>query len=220
MTTEDDLRLEMARLVLRFRELGIADRRVLKAMETIPRELFVTPPYRSVAYEDEALPIDCGQTISAPSIVAIMSAALDIGDRHTMLEIGTGTGYQTAILSRLARRVTTIERHRPLLKAAEARLASLGISNVSFVYGDGMLGWPAQAPFDRILVAAAAEQAPSRLIGQLADHGLLVVPIGPLDGIQRLTLFTREGTRVATKDLGAVRFVPLVPGVAQPDRLA
>jgi protein-L-isoaspartate(D-aspartate) O-methyltransferase len=208
-------RVRTAALILALRTLGIADRRVLNAMETVPREVFVPEEWREQAYEDRALPIACGQTISAPSVVAQMTAALAVGDRHTVLEIGTGSGYQTAILARLARRVTTIDRYRTLVKAAEARWQALGITNITAIVADGREGWPRQAPFDRILVTAAAEKAPARLVAQLVDGGILVAPVGPADGVQRLTAFRKDGTRVDTRDLGGVRFVPLMEGVAQ-----
>jgi protein-L-isoaspartate(D-aspartate) O-methyltransferase len=208
-------RIRTAALILSLRTLGIADRRVLNAMETVPREHFVPQEWRDQAYEDRALPIECGQTISAPSVVAMMTAALEVGDRHTVLEIGTGSGYQTAILARLARRVTTIDRYRTLVKAAEARWQALGLTNITAIVADGMQGWARQAPFDRILVTAAAEKAPSKLVAQLVDGGILVAPVGPVDGVQRLTAFRKEGTKVDTRDLGGVRFVPLMAGVAQ-----
>ena len=211
---EDDDRIQAASLLLRLSGLGVSDRRVLKALEIVPRPLFVPPEWRDRAWEDCALPIDCDQTISAPSVVALMTAALDVSERHHVLEIGTGTGYQTAILARLARRVTTIERHRRLVRAAEERWRILGVTNVSAIVGDGMTGWPRQAPFDRILVTAACEKAPARLVAQLAEDGILVAPVGPQGRAQRLTLFHRRGERVDTRDLGGVRFVPIVPGIA------
>ena len=209
------VRVRIAALILSLRTMGIADRRVLRAMETVPREQFVPEEWREQAYEDRALPIACGQTISAPSVVAMMSAALEVSERHTVLEIGTGSGYQSAILARLARRVTTIDRYRTLIKAAEARWQALAITNITAIAADGTLGWPRQAPFDRILVTAAAEKAPAKLVSQLVDGGILVAPVGPPDGIQRLTAFRKEGTRVDTRDLGGVRFVPLMAGVAE-----
>ncbi len=210
-----DHRINAASLILRLRALGISDRRVLNAMETVPREIFVPPEYADHAYDDRALPISCGQTISAPSVVALMTARLDVHDRHKVLEIGTGSGYQTAILAKLARRVTTIDRFRSLVHEAEARWEALGLSNISAMAGDGTAGWSRQAPFDRILVTAAAEKAPSKLVAQLVDGGILIAPLGPTDGVQRLTLFEKDGEQVETRDLGAVRFVPLVAGVAQ-----
>ena len=213
--TGSDHRINAASLILRLRALGISDRRVLNAMETVPREMFVPPEYADHAYDDRALPISCGQTISAPSVVALMTARLDVRDRHKVLEIGSGSGYQTAILAKLARRVTTIDRYRSLVSEAEVRWEALGLSNISAMTGDGTAGWSRQAPFDRILVTAAAEKAPSNLVAQLVDGGILIAPLGPADSVQRLTLFEKDGEQVETRDLGAVRFVPLVAGVAQ-----
>jgi protein-L-isoaspartate(D-aspartate) O-methyltransferase len=211
----DDHRIKAASLILRLRALGVSDRRVLNAMETVPRENFVPPEFADYAYDDRALPISCGQTISAPSVVALMTAQLDVRDRHKVLEIGTGSGYQTAILAKLARRVTTIDRYGSLVQEAEARWQALGIRNISAMTGDGTAGWSRQAPFDRILVTAAAQKAPANLVAQLVDGGILIAPLGPADGVQRLTLFKKDGEQVETRDLGAVRFVPLVAGVAQ-----
>ena len=179
-----------------------------------PRELFVPGDLAEYAYEDRALPIECGQTISAPSIVATMTAELDINDRHKVLEIGTGSGYQTAILAQLARRVTTLERYKLLLQGAEERWKQLGLSNISAIQADGSLGWKRQAPFDRILVTAACPEAPSKLVAQLIDGGILIAPIGRTEQVQRLTLFQKFGIKVETRDLAGVRFVPLVSGVA------
>ena len=202
-------------LVLRLRGLGISDRAVLKAIETIPRTLFVPEQWCDQAYADRPLPIDCGQTISPPSVVGLMTAALDVSDRHSVLEIGTGSGYQSAVLSRLARRVTTVERFRSLVRAAEQRWSALGIRKISAIVADGALGWPRQAPFDRIVVNAALAAPPVRLLKQLTDSGILVAPLGTAEGAQRLTLFQRIGQNVDTRDLGPVRFLPLMPGVAQ-----
>ncbi|MGQ7791472.1 protein-L-isoaspartate(D-aspartate) O-methyltransferase [Faunimonas sp. B44] len=211
---DDEERVRMASLILSLRGLGVSDRRLLKAIETIPRGLFVPDGFRARAYDDCALPIACGQSISAPSVIGTIVAALELGDRHSVLEIGTGSGYQAAILSRLARRVTTIERYRTLARAAEARWAALRISNITGIVADGAPGWPRQAPFDRIVVNAAAAGAPSRLIAQLSETGILVAPVGPQGGPQRLTLFQRRGDRVDTRDLGAARFPPIEAGIA------
>jgi protein-L-isoaspartate(D-aspartate) O-methyltransferase len=151
----------------------------------------------------------------APSVVAKMTVALDVCDLHSVLEIGTGCGYQTAILARLARRVTTIERFRTLSKAAEERFQTLGIRNISALVGDGLKGWKQQAPFDRILVTAACAEPPIKVITQLSDSGILIAPIGPAEGPQRLTLFQRIGVNVDTRDLGPTRFLPIVPGAAR-----
>jgi protein-L-isoaspartate(D-aspartate) O-methyltransferase len=212
---DPETQVQAASIVLKLRGLGISDRAVLKAIETVPRSLFVPQEWRHHAYSDHALPIDCGQTLSAPSVIALMTSALDVSDRHAVLEIGTGTGYQTAILARLARRVTTIERFRTLSKAAEARFQALGIRNVSAIVGDGMLGWKRQAPFDRIMVSAACLDPPVKLITQLTDSGILIAPIGAGAGLQRLTLFQRIGQSVDTRDLGGARFLPVVGGPAR-----
>ena len=144
-----------------------------------------------------------------------MLSKLELNDRHTVLEIGTGSGYQAAILSRLVRRVTSIDRYRTLVRAAETRWNDLKIRNISGVVGDGMLGWKPQAPFDRIIVAGATEKAPARLVSQLVDGGILVAPIGDSDKAQRLTLIQKDGETVETTDLGGARFVPILPGIAQ-----
>lgn len=212
---DEETQVQSASIVLKLRSLGISDRAVLRAIETVPRTLFVSPELKHHAYSDHALPIDCGQLISAPSVVALITSALDVCDRHGVLEIGTGSGYQTAILARLARRVTTIERFRRLAKAAETRFQALGIRNISTVVGDGMQGWSRQAPFDRILVSAACPEPPVKLITQLSESGILIAPVGPGQGPQRLTLFQRIGQGVDTRDLGPARFLPIVPGPAQ-----
>ena len=212
---DEDNRVRSVALVLKLRSLGVTDRALFRAIESVPRTLFVSEEWRRHAYHDRPLPIACGQTITAPSVVGMMAAALDATDRHSVLEVGTGSGYQTAILSRLARRVTTLERFRTLLRSAEARWQTLGIHNVSAVLADGALGWSRQAPFDRIIVNAASAAPPVRLIAQLTDSGILIAPIGPAEGAQRLTLFQRRGQEVDTRDLGEARFLPLAAGVAQ-----
>ena len=204
--TDDETRVRVASMMLRLRSSGVSDRRVLNAIESIPRDLFVPDEFREMAYEDRALPIECGQTISAPSVVATMTAALQLGDRHKVLEVGTGSGYQAAILARLARRVTTLERYKTLIQLAESRWARLGIGNISAIQSDGTLGWKQQAPFDRILITAACPEAPSKLVAQLAEEGILIAPIGSSEAVQRLTFFQKFGTRVDTRDLGGVRF--------------
>jgi protein-L-isoaspartate(D-aspartate) O-methyltransferase len=209
-----ETQVHAAYLVLKLRGMGISDVAVLRALETVPRSLFVRPEFRRRAYADHPLPIDCGQTIAAPSVVGMMTAALDVSDRHAVLEIGTGSGYHTAILAQLARRVTTIERFRTLVRAAEQRFRALDIRNVSTRVGDGLQGWRAQAPFDRILVGAACPEPPGKLITQLTDTGILIAPIGAEGGRQRLTLFQRIGHNVDTRDLGACRFSAVVPGPA------
>lgn len=199
-----------ARLVLELRGEGIADDQVLAAVETVPREMFVPRTFQHQAWENVALPIDCGQTISQPAVVARMTEALDVGERMKVLEIGTGSGYQTAILSHLCRRVYTIERHRELLQQAEERLNVLRRRNVTARLGDGSRGWPEQAPFERILVTAAAIDIPPRLSGQLAIGGIMVVPIGDDADSQRIVRVQRQEDGLDIDDLGPVKFVPLV----------
>lgn len=212
---DGETRIHAVSIILKLRGLGIADRAVLNAIETVPRTLFVAKEWRRHAYADRPLPIECGQTLSAPSVVGLMTAALDVSDRHSVLEIGTGSGYQTAVLARLARRVTTIERFRTLVRSAERRWQALGIRNISAIVGDGTLGWSRQAPFDRILLTAAVASPPGKLIKQLSDSGILIAPIGLENGAQRLMLFQRIGQKVDTRDLGRVEFLPIISGVAQ-----
>ena len=207
-------RIRIADLILRLRRAGVTDQRVVKAIESVPREMFVPPDGQDEAYAERALPIDCGQTISAPVIVGIMTAALDVQERDRVLEVGTGTGYQTAILARLCRRVYTIDRFRTLVEAAESRFRTLRLANVTTMVGDGMLGWPEQAPFDRIIVTAAGETVPEALKKQVRLGGVIVIPVGPLDGIQKLMRLERTETDFDEKVLADVRFVPLIPGKA------
>jgi len=203
------------RLIMLLRRSGINDTAVLAAVERIPREDFVPESFHDQSYEDKALPIGQGQTISQPQIVALMTQALELTSRHKVLEIGTGSGYQAAVLARLSRRVYTIERHRPLLLEAEQRFAKLRIHNITSIAGDGMKGWPAQAPFDRIVVTAAAAELPETLLGQLAIGGIMVLPIGPERGDQELFKVRRREEGIETEKLCDVRFVPLLPGVPQ-----
>jgi protein-L-isoaspartate(D-aspartate) O-methyltransferase len=204
---------KLLRLLMELRGAGVTDARVLGAIERVPRDVFVPAAFRDQAYENVALPIGHGQTISQPLVVALMTEALELGDRHKVLEIGTGSGYQTAVLARLCRRVFTIERHRPLLREAELRFAGLKLHNITTRFGDGTKGWPEQAPFDRIIVTAAAAGLPERLLGELAEDGVLVVPIGEDRHEQQLVRLRRKGGETAMEDLGGVRFVPLVAGL-------
>ena len=201
------------RLLMELRGAGVGDARVLGAIERIPREIFVPPAFRDRAYENVALPIGHAQTISQPLVVAKMSEALEVGERHKVLEIGTGSGYQTAVLAKLCRRVFTMERHRALLKEAEKRFAELKLHNVTTRFGDGTKGWPEQAPFDRIMVTAAAAQLPTTLLESLAEGGVLVAPVGRERRAQRLMRVRRVDGQFVTEDLGAVLFVPLVQGL-------
>lgn len=200
------------RLVMELRQQGITDRNVLSAIERTPRELFVPPSFRDQAYENTALPIGHGQTISQPAVVAYMTQALMLGPRMKVLEVGTGCGYQAAVLSRLCRRVYTVERYRELLREAEKRFQALRIANVTTRWGDGALGWPEQAPFDRIIVTAAAHDVPDALKQQLADGGILVAPVGSNTFDQVLVRMRRAGDGFESEDLWPVRFVPLVGG--------
>lgn len=209
--TEDDISRRI-RLVMSLRSRGIRDTRTLSAIEGVPRELFVDATFRDHAYDDTALPIACGQTISQPSVVAWMTAALDMPARGTVLEIGTGSGYQAAILAQMARRVYTMERHPDLLEGASARFKALGISTIVTRLGDGSRGWKEAAPFDRILVTAAAPEVPAALIEQLRPGGVMVLPVGPEGAPQMLLRLTKDaGGTVHTQHLMDVRFVPLVP---------
>jgi protein-L-isoaspartate(D-aspartate) O-methyltransferase len=204
-----------AELLLALRQRGMRDLTLLRAMETVPRSRFVPDDLAEHAYSDQALPIACGQTISQPSLVALMTEQLAVNDRHKVLEIGTGSGYQTAILARLARRVYSIDRYRTLVTAAEARLAELGVTNVTTMVGDGSKGWPAQAPFDRIMVTAAAPEIPQPLLEQLCEGGIMVAPVGPAGGRQDLLRIERTADGPHVTKVLAVRFVPLVAGRAE-----
>lgn len=203
-------------LLMELRKQGIADTRVLAAMERVPREKFVAEQFLKHAYDNIALPITQGQTISQPYVVAYMTEALMMTDRMKVLEIGTGSGYQTAVLARLCRRVYTIERYRSLLTTAETRFAALNITNVTTRLGDGNKGWPEQAPFDRILVTAAADERPEGLIAQLSPQGgIMVAPVAVNATEQDVIRYTREGDAVREERLLPVRFVPLLPGIAR-----
>ncbi|CAN0440474.1 unnamed protein product, partial [Phaeothamnion confervicola] len=179
----------------------------------------VEPAFAEAAYADQALPIACGQTISQPYVVAYMTEQLAVRPHDRVLEIGTGSGYQAAVLSRLAREVVSIERYRTLAAQARGQLALLGYDNVEVLFGDGLAGLPGRAPFDRIIVTAAAEEVPQALLDQLADDGVMVLPVGPANGPQRIIKLTKsttaEGVTVARAELILVRFVPLLPGQAQ-----
>jgi protein-L-isoaspartate(D-aspartate) O-methyltransferase len=205
-----NLESQRIRLIMELRSAGISDSAVLNAIERVPREIFVPDSFSDQAYENTALPIGMGQTISQPSVVAFMTQALELNDRMKVLEIGTGSGYQAAILAKLARRVYTIERHRGLLREAERRFAELKLRNVVTRLGDGSKGWPEQAPFDRILVTAAATEIPQVLVEQLAIGGVLVAPIGKHGGDQTLIRLRRTEAGTTQEPLWAVRFVPLV----------
>ncbi|MEX0744744.1 MAG: protein-L-isoaspartate(D-aspartate) O-methyltransferase [Phycisphaeraceae bacterium] len=204
-------------LIMQLRRRGIRDNRVLRAIERVPRELFVDEAFSEHAYQDIALPIECGQTISQPYVVALMTEKLELDDRHKVLEIGTGSGYQAAVLSHLCRRVYTVERWRELQKTAERRFAKLGITNITTIIGDGWLGWPPQAPFDRIIVTAAAAEPPQALIDQLKIGGRMIVPLGESRDSQQLVLIDKTEEGLAETPLLPVRFVPLVHGRVKRD---
>ena len=197
------------------RAQGVMDARVLTVMETIDRGAFLKGLFRDRAYEDVPLAIGCGQTISQPSIVGLMTQALDVQSRHKVLEIGTGSGYQAAILSRLARRVYTVDRFKRLVTEAEAVFQSLNLNNITAVTADGSLGLAEQSPFDRILVTAAAEDPPSTLLAQLRIGGIMVLPVGQSDTVQRLIRVTKTETGLEYDELRTVRFVPLLEGIGQ-----
>jgi len=202
--------------MLTLRRRGISDQAVLRAMDEVPREQFVEHDYNDVAYADQALPINCGQTISQPYVVAYMTEQLGLRANHRVLEIGTGSGYQAAILSRMAREVISIERYRTLAETARGRLASLGYSNVEVLVGDGFSGAPDHAPFDRIIVTAAAAEIPQELVDQLAgEGGVMILPLGAHNGPQELIKLTKSETGLAREELIAVRFVPLLRGQAR-----
>jgi len=201
--------------LLTLRRRGIADQAVLRAMDEVPREYFVDTAFAGSAYADQALPIACGQTISQPYVVAYMSEHLNVGSTHRVLEIGTGSGYQAAILSRLAGEVVTVERYRTLADHARERLKALGYNNVEVAVGDGFDGWPERAPYDRIVVTAAAETIPEALLNQLADDGIMVLPLGSHEGSQHIIKLTKLQTGTQREDLIPVRFVPMLPGQAQ-----
>lgn len=209
------------RLIMHLRQMGLTDTAVLSALEKVPREHFIPEAMADQAYEDIAVPIGLGQTISQPYVVASMTAALELTDRHRVLEIGTGTGYQACVLSKLCRRVYTIERHRKLAQIAERNFRDLGIRNVTSICGDGMKGWPKAlydpaSPFDRIIVTAAArDKPPSALLDQLAVGGIMIAPVGG-PGEQSLKRYRKESADTwSVQDLMPVRFVPLLPDVAE-----
>jgi protein-L-isoaspartate(D-aspartate) O-methyltransferase len=201
------------RLVMELRRAGVSDTKVLAAIERVPREAFVGAAFRDRAYEDTALPIGNGQTLSQPSVVGLMTQALDLSPRSKVLEIGTGSGYQGAVLANLCKRVYSIERHRPLLAEAEKRFKELRIHNIVIRLGDGWLGWPEQAPFDRIIVTAAPVDIPQALVDQLSPGGIMVVPVGAEKGMQRLIRLRRTDSGVEREEMNAVRFVPMVEGL-------
>jgi protein-L-isoaspartate(D-aspartate) O-methyltransferase len=209
---ESEQRMEF---MLTLRQRGISDKAVLRAMDAVPREHFVEARFTDSAYADQAMPIACGQTISQPYVVAYMTEQLAVRPNHRVLEVGTGSGYQAAVLSRLAREVVTLERYRTLANSARARLKTLNYTNVEVLLGDGFGGEPMRAPYDRIIVTAAAEAIPPALIAQLTEDGVMVLPLGPHGGAQELVKLTKTGQGLSRENLIGVRFVPLLPGQAR-----
>jgi len=210
-----DDRVGRMEFILTLRRRGISNAAVLRAMDEVPRDHFVPEKFRNQAYADQALPIDCGQTISQPYVVAYMSEHLDVHPEHKVLEVGTGSGYQAAILSRLAREVVTVERYRTLAETARARLVALGMTNVEVLVEDGLAGAAERGPHDRIIVTAAAEEIPEALVASLAEGGVMILPLGPHGGTQDLVKLTKTKDGVEREDLIGVRFVPLLPGKAR-----
>jgi protein-L-isoaspartate(D-aspartate) O-methyltransferase len=211
---EDELAERKMRFLFALRSKGVTDARVLTAMERVDRGHFIKGLFADRTYEDMPLPIACGQTISQPSVVGLMTQALHVQPRDTVLEVGTGSGYQAAILSQLARRVYTVDRHRRLVREASEVFRVLGMTNITAFAADGSHGLPDQGPFDRILVTAAAEDPPGPLLAQLKIGGIMVVPVGQSDAVQSLIKVTRLKKGYDYEELRPVRFVPLVEGLA------
>ena len=203
---------EMSGLMSDLRDKGVSDDNLLAVMGSLPRHKFLSDLFQDRSYDDVALPIGHHQTLSQPSIVGRMTQALELGDRMKVLEIGTGSGYQAAVLARLCRRLYTVERHPALLEDAERRFQELGLVNITTRLGDGSLGWPEQAPFQRIMVTAAAADIPDILLEQLAEGGIMIVPVGLDENDQHLMRVRRTAADIKTDDLGPTRFVPLIAG--------
>ncbi|WP_417837855.1 protein-L-isoaspartate(D-aspartate) O-methyltransferase [Tritonibacter scottomollicae] len=197
------------------RSRGVTDSTVLEAMEAIDRGLFLRGFFSERAYEDVPLPIACGQTISQPSVVGLMTQALQVNARDTVLEVGTGSGYQAAVLAKLARRVYTVDRHGRLVQEARQVFQRLGLANITSMVGDGSHGMPDQAPFDRIIVTAAAEDPPGPLLAQLKVGGIMVVPVGQSDAVQTLIRVRKMENGLEYDELRPVRFVPLLEGLGK-----
>ncbi|MEN8894149.1 protein-L-isoaspartate(D-aspartate) O-methyltransferase [Planktotalea arctica] len=197
------------------RSKGVTDTRVLTAMEKVDRAAFIRGLFSERAYEDMPLPIPCGQTISQPSVVGLMTQALRAGPRDTVLEVGTGSGYQAAVLSHIVRRVYTVDRHKRLVSEAREVFDALGLSNITAFTADGSYGLPDQAPFDRILVTAAAEDPPGPLLAQLKVGGVMVLPVGQSDAVQSLIRVTRHESGFEYDEMRPVRFVPLIEGLGR-----
>lgn len=217
MSDEDEISIAERKMQFLYalRSKGVTDTRVLNAMELIDRGPFIRGLFAARAYEDMPLPIACGQTISQPSVVALMTQALQVSARDKVLEVGTGSGYQAAILSKLARRVYTIERHRRLVVEARQIFEDLALPNITAIIADGSFGLPEQAPFDRIIVTAAAEDPPGPLLAQLKVGGIMVVPVGQSDAVQHLIRVRKTETGLEYDELRKVRFVPLLEGLGK-----
>ena len=211
--TSEELAERKMRFLFQLRSRGVTDTRVLTAMEKVDRGLFVRGTFADRAYEDMPLPIACGQTISQPSVVGLMTQALQVNPRDTVLEVGTGSGYQAAVLSQLARRVYTVDRYRRLVREASELFRQLDLVNITTITADGSHGLPDQGPFDRILVTAAAEDPPGPLLEQLKPGGIMVLPVGQSDAVQALIKVTRTSRGFDYEELRPVRFVPLVEGL-------
>ncbi|UYV39033.1 protein-L-isoaspartate(D-aspartate) O-methyltransferase [Rhodobacteraceae bacterium D3-12] len=215
MSTPDDISQRKMQFLFALRSKGVTNQRVLEAMEKIDRGPFVRGLFSERAYEDMPLPIACGQTISQPSVVGLMTQALDVSSRDKVLEVGTGSGYQAAILSQLARRVYSVDRHRRLVREASAIFREMDLTNITAMTADGSFGLPDQAPFDRIIVTAAAEDPPGPLLAQLKIGGIMVVPVGQSDTVQHLIRVTRTENGLDYEELRPVRFVPLLEGLGK-----
>ena len=215
MTDPDALAERKMQFLFALRSRGVTDPAVLTAMEQVDRGLFVRGLFAERAYEDTPLPIACGQTISQPSVVGLMTQALELTSRDKVLEVGTGSGYQAAILSHLARRVYTVDRHKRLVQEARGVFDQLGIVNITSLISDGSFGLPDQAPFDKIIVTAAAEDPPGPLLAQLKIGGIMVVPVGQSDAVQSLIRVRKTESGLDYDELRSVRFVPLLEGVAR-----
>ena len=207
-------RVAMAELTMKLRGIGITDTRLLSALETIPRRMFISASYRASAYLDRAVPIECGQMMNAPSTVATQVAMLDVRPEHRVLEVGCGSGFQAAVISRLASHVVSIDRFHSLIDLADDRLSALKIVNVSTMLGDGLEGFTRQAPYDRILLDGAVEKVPTALLDQLSDRGILVAPLGT-GPTQMLVRISRDGRLFHRTELMPVRARPLREGVAR-----
>ncbi len=210
MTLDADTKMQF---LYALRSKGVMDTRVLTAMEKVDRGQFVTGTFADRAYDDMPLPISCGQTISQPSVVGLMTQALNVQPRDKVLEVGTGSGYQAAILSHLARRVYTVDRHARLTRPVRKMFEEMDITNITVVTGDGSFGLPEQAPFDRIIVTAAAEDPPGPLLAQLREGGIMIVPVGQSDAVQSLIKVTKTAEGFDYEELLPVRFVPLLEGL-------